>query len=181
MLHGKMLACEKQRIMHDFAQNKTKMLATTTVIEVGVDVPNASVMLIENADRFGLAQIASTEGSDRAGHTSSLLHTHDGTGVVEGRKKRIQIMEKTRDGFVIAEEDMKIRGAGNIMGTEQSGVPEKQFFSLFEDQALVNASIESARETRQEDPEWRLEKTKDCGNGLSAPLQNGATSAKKGW
>lgn len=153
MLHGKLPPHEKQRIMRDFTEKKSHVLVSTTVVEVGVDVANATIMLIEHADRFGLAQLHQLRGRIGRGQHESYCILMTDEACSEDAKKRIQTITKTTDGFVIAEADMKIRGHGNIMGTEQSGLPEKQFFALFEDETLVNASLQSAKETLREDPE----------------------------
>ena len=125
LLHGKMKSDEKDAIMQDFKEGKTDILVSTTVIEVGVNVPNATVMLIMDADRFGLSQLHQLRGRVGRGDKQSyaVLVANPKT---ESGKKRMKIMTETTDGFVLAEEDLKMRGSGEIFGTRQSGLPEFQ-------------------------------------------------------
>jgi ATP-dependent DNA helicase RecG len=123
LLHGKMKPSEKEDVMHRFVAGETHILVATTVVEVGVDVPNASIMVIEHAERFGLSQLHQLRGRVGRGAEQSfcvLLTTHRQTNVA---KERLGIMEETTDGFIIAEKDLEIRGPGEVMGTRQSGIP----------------------------------------------------------
>lgn len=135
-LHGKMKPKEKQAIMTAFAQNKIKILVSTTVIEVGVNVPNATIMLIENAERFGLSQLHQLRGRvGRGSHQSYCVLVSDSKNKVT--KKRLQIMEESTDGFVIAETDLKLRGPGEFFGTKQHGLPEMKIANLYTDATVL--------------------------------------------
>ncbi len=123
VLHGKMKAEEKEIAMDYFKKGISKILVATTVIEVGVDVPNASVMVIESAERFGLSQLHQLRGRVGRGAEQSYCILMTGYKLSEDAKKRIQTMVRTNDGFEIAEADLKLRGPGDIEGTQQSGIP----------------------------------------------------------
>ena len=122
LLHGKMKAAEKNEIMSKFKDGKIDLLVCTTVVEVGVDVPNASIMLIENAERFGLSQLHQLRGRvGRGSQQSHCILLTDNTG--EECIRRMKIMSKTSDGFKISEEDLKMRGPGDFFGQRQHGLP----------------------------------------------------------
>jgi ATP-dependent DNA helicase RecG len=123
LVHGRMKGTEKDRAMERFAAGETRLLVATTVIEVGVDVPEATVMVIEHAERFGLAQLHQLRGRIGRGaeHSSCLLLYKAPLG--DAAKARITMMRETEDGFRIAEEDLKLRGEGDVLGTRQSGMP----------------------------------------------------------
>lgn len=153
LLHGKMKSDEKDAIMQDFKEAKTDILVSTTVIEVGVNVPNATVMLIMDADRFGLSQLHQLRGRVGRGDKQSyaVLVANPKT---ESGKKRMKIMTETTDGFVLAEEDLKMRGSGEIFGTRQSGLPEFQVADIVEDYPI----LEEARKVASQivsTPDWR--------------------------
>ena len=153
LLHGKMKSDEKDAIMQDFKEGKTDILVSTTVIEVGVNVPNATVMLIMDADRFGLSQLHQLRGRVGRGDKQSyaVLVANPKT---ESGKKRMKIMTETTDGFVLAEEDLKMRGSGEIFGTRQSGLPEFQVADIVEDYPI----LEEARKVASQivsTPDWR--------------------------
>ncbi len=145
LLHGQLKGPEKEQVMTDFRSGAIQVLISTSVVEVGVDVPNANVMLIENAERFGLAQLHQLRGRiGRGQHLSYCVLVGERRSLESWR--RLKIMEETTDGFRIAEEDFKIRGPGNIFGTEQSGLPPLKFASLETDvDLLVQARAEAAR------------------------------------
>jgi ATP-dependent DNA helicase RecG len=146
------------------------VLLSTTVIEVGVDVPNATVMLIENAERFGLAQLHQLRGRiGRGQHPSYCVLVGDPKSL-EGWK-RLRIMEETTDGFRIAEEDFKIRGPGNIFGTEQSGLPPLRFASLETDYELLTRARNDAARFIKEDPSLK------SWPGLREKMQSGGAAA----
>jgi ATP-dependent DNA helicase RecG len=123
LVHGRLSAADKQAIMQGFAENRTKVLVATTVIEVGVDVPNASIMIIEHAERFGLAQLHQLRGRVGRGsaRSSCLLLYKD--PLTETAKARLETIKSTEDGFVIAEKDLELRGEGDVLGARQSGMP----------------------------------------------------------
>ena len=123
LVHGRMKPAEKDEIMSAFARNEIKILVATTVIEVGVNVPNASIMVIEQAERFGLSQLHQLRGRVGRGATKSFCFLVYAAGLGQTAKERLTIMRETEDGFVIAEKDLELRGGGEILGTRQSGMP----------------------------------------------------------
>lgn len=153
LLHGKMKSDEKDAIMQDFKEGKTDILVSTTVIEVGVNVPNATVMLIMDADRFGLSQLHQLRGRVGRGNKQSyaVLVANPKT---ESGKKRMKIMTETTDGFVLAEEDLKMRGSGEIFGTRQSGLPEFQVADILEDYPILEEARKVASQIVSM-PDWR--------------------------
>lgn len=144
LLHGKMRPAEKEQIMKSFASGETAILVTTTVIEVGVDVPNASVMIVEHAERFGLSQLHQLRGRVGRGAEKSycVLLTTDKKTVVA--QERLGIMAKTNNGFIIAERDLEIRGPGELLGTKQSGLPEFRIGNLVRDQSILEKARAAA-------------------------------------
>lgn len=153
-VHGRMKPAEKEEAMRAFAANETQILVSTTVIEVGVNVPNASVMVVENAERFGLAQLHQLRGRVGRGAEQSycILVTKD--HLAEPTQQRMEIMVETTDGFVIAEADMKFRGPGDLEGTAQSGLPfELKIAHLVGDATLMASAREAARRVVAADPE----------------------------
>lgn len=152
LLHGRMKAEEKEEIMQRFRAGEVDILVATTVIEVGVNVPNATVMIIEDADRFGLAQLHQLRGRvGRGEHQSYCIMIAD-PKTDEGRA-RMQVMTATSNGFVIAEEDLKIRGPGELMGTRQSGLPDLKIADLIRDAGLLETAKKAAEELLERDPE----------------------------
>jgi ATP-dependent DNA helicase RecG len=145
LLHGRLPAAEKEQAMRRFARNETKILVSTSVIEVGVDVPNASVMLIEDADRFGLAQLHQLRGRVGRGPDQSycILVTRKLNDVA---RERIRTMVDSSDGFHIAEMDMKLRGPGEFFGTRQSGIPGLRIANLLRDADILEEARQAARE-----------------------------------
>ena len=158
IVHGQMKPDVKAYEMQRFIKGETQIMVSTTVIEVGVDVPNASVMVIENSERFGLAQLHQLRGRVGRGAEQSycLLMTSDKLSA--DAKKRIQTMVETQDGFKIAEADLKLRGPGDLQGTQQSGVLELRVADLVEDAPIVQAARQAAMEILTADPTLALEK-----------------------
>ncbi len=151
-LHGKMKPAEKNEIMEQFARNEIQVLVSTTVVEVGVNVPNATVMMVENAERFGLAQLHQLRGRVGRGEHQSYCIFVQGTSD-EGTMKRLDILNHSNDGFFIANEDLKLRGSGDLLGTRQSGEMEFALADIFRDsEELVKAS-QSAAKLLAEDPD----------------------------
>ena len=155
LIHGRMKPAEKDRAMLDFKEGRTRVLVATTVIEVGVDVPDATIMVIEHAERFGLAQLHQLRGrvgrSDKA--SSCLLLYKSPLGEVA--RARIKIMRETEDGFRIAEEDLKLRGEGEILGTKQSGTPGFQIAQMEHHGDLLELARDDARMLLSQDPELK--------------------------
>lgn len=158
LLHGRMHADEKEQIMSAFQKNELHILASTTVIEVGVDVPNATVMVIEHAERFGLSQLHQLRGRVGRGSEKSYCFLVAGYARSEEGQFRLKVMEDTHDGFVIAEEDLKLRGPGEFLGTKQSGLPDFRLAELVRDTHLLSAAKKRADEILKEDPNLKLEK-----------------------
>ena len=145
LVHGKLAGKEKDAVMARFAAGELSVLVSTTVIEVGVDVPNASVMIIEHAERFGLAQLHQLRGrvGRGAAQSSCLLLYKQPLGEIA--RERLNVMRETEDGFVIAEEDLRLRGGGEVLGTRQSGLPAFRIAQLPEHQDLLAAARDDAR------------------------------------
>ena len=152
ILHGRMKPESKDYEMKRFAMGKSKILVSTTVIEVGVDVPNASVIVIESAERFGLSQLHQLRGRVGRGKAQSYCILMTKYTISSESKERMSAMVETNDGFKIANTDLKMRGPGNMMGTKQSGLLELRFTNLAEDQDIVLKSRELAINTIKEDP-----------------------------
>lgn len=152
LVHGRMRAPEKDRAMADFKEGRTRILVATTVIEVGVDVPDATIMVIENAERFGLAQLHQLRGrvGRGSGDSSCILLHADRLG--ETARARLDIMRTTEDGFVIAEEDLRLRGEGEVLGTRQSGAPGFQLARLEVHGDLLAMARDGARLVIETDP-----------------------------
>lgn len=156
-LHGKMKPMEKDEEMRRFASGETLLLVSTTVIEVGVDVPNASVMVIENAERFGLSQLHQLRGRVGRGASQSYCILVTGNKLSEETRKRMEIMTTSNDGFEIAEADLKLRGPGDMEGTQQSGIAfDLKIANLARDEQLLQYVREVAREVVNADPERNL-------------------------
>ena len=149
LLHGKMKPKIKDAVMTEFAEGKIDVLVSTTVIEVGVNVPNANVMIIENAERFGLSQLHQLRGRVGRGCEKAycVLFAH---GNNEVTKKRMETMCISNDGFYISEQDLKLRGPGDFFGTRQHGLPEMRIANLFEDQDILKLAQEAAKEIAAE-------------------------------
>lgn len=162
-LHGKMKAKEKNVVMETFAQGAIQVLVSTTVVEVGVNVPNATVMMVENAERFGLAQLHQLRGRVGRGEYQSYCIFMQGNQ--EQVSKRLEILNKSNDGFYIAGEDLKLRGPGDLFGIRQSGDMEFKIGDIYNDSAILTKASEAADEILALDPELDLEQhrfLKEC-------------------
>lgn len=155
LLHGRMKATEKDTVMRDFAAGKIQVLISTTVIEVGVDVPNAVIMVVENAERFGLAQLHQLRGRvGRGRHASSCILISDAKN--EEAVRRLRVMCQTNDGFRIADEDLKLRGPGDFFGSRQHGLPDLKIADLMGDMPLFQEAQEAAAQLVEKDPALEL-------------------------
>jgi ATP-dependent DNA helicase RecG len=155
LIHGRMKAAEKEEIMRRFSEGIIHILVATTVIEVGIDVANATMMVIEHAERFGLSQLHQLRGRVGRGSEKSYCILATGYRQTSQARERLKVMEGNADGFMIAEEDLKIRGPGDFLGTRQSGMPDLRVANLVKDLDLLEAARLSATEILDEDPELR--------------------------
>lgn len=156
-IHGKMRPRQKEEIMEQFKKGQIDILISTTVIEVGVDVPNSNIMVIENAERFGLAQLHQLRGRvGRGDYQSYCILKYEGKS--QTVKERMQVMCSTNDGFCIAEKDLELRGSGDFFGTMQHGLPEFKIANLFEDMPILKLVQGVANKILQEDPKLEKEK-----------------------
>ena len=155
VVHGKMKAADKEREMQRFVRGETQIMVATTVIEVGVNVPNATVMVIENTERFGLSQLHQLRGRVGRGGEQSYCILMTGYKLSAEGKERIQTMVRTNNGFEIAEADLKLRGPGDIEGTRQSGVLDLKLVDLAKDGKILQAARDAAVEILQKDPEMK--------------------------
>lgn len=170
-LHGKMRPKEKDKIMQRFKEGKIDVLISTTVIEVGVDVPNANIMVIENAERFGLAQLHQLRGRvGRGEYQSYCILKYQGNSEII--RKRMQVMQDTNDGFIISEKDLELRGSGEFFGTKQHGIPEFKVANLFEDMKLLKLVQSTVIKILEEDPLLELEKNDKLKKIVDNKLQN---------
>ncbi len=159
-LHGRMKPAEKSRVMNEFAAGHIDILVSTTVIEVGINVPNATVMLVENAERFGLSQLHQLRGRVGRGRDQSyciFLYTETETGE---KPRRLAILEKTNDGFEIAQEDLKLRGPGDLFGVRQSGEMGFVLADIYEDADLLHKAAAHADKVLEENPDFTLKNGK---------------------
>jgi ATP-dependent DNA helicase RecG len=155
LVHGKMRSIDKDATMKLFKDGELDILVSTTVIEVGVDVPNASIMIIEHAERFGLSQLHQLRGRVGRGSTHSTCFLMADFKRSADARERLSTMERTNDGFEIAEADLKLRGPGDFLGTRQSGLPEFKYADLARDQQLLEKAKDLAERIITEDPELK--------------------------
>ena len=151
-LHGKMKASQKNEIMEKFSKNEINVLVSTTVIEVGVNVPNATVMMVENAERFGLAQLHQLRGRVGRGDVQSyciMVNASDS----KNSMKRLDILNKSNDGFKIASEDLKLRGPGDFFGIRQSGEMQFLLADIYQDASVLQQASEEVQDLLATDPE----------------------------
>ncbi|MCH8927827.1 MAG: ATP-dependent DNA helicase RecG [Candidatus Marinimicrobia bacterium] len=154
LLHGRMSAEEKETVMNGFSNGNVDALITTTVIEVGIDIPNATVMLVENAERFGLSQLHQLRGRiGRGGNKSYFIMISDSKGAAAQR--RLNVLMESNDGFVIAQEDLKQRGYGDFFGKRQHGIPDFKLADIIEDAHIAKDARTSAFNLTEEDPHLR--------------------------
>ena len=152
LMHGKMKSVDKKKVMESFSKGETQLLVSTTVIEVGVDVPNAVIMVIENAERFGLSQLHQLRGRiGRGQYKSTCILITDAKN--DTAQRRMKVMETTTDGFKIADEDLKRRGPGEFFGSRQHGLPEMKIADMLEDRSTLKETQRAAREIIAHDPE----------------------------
>lgn len=156
-LHGKMRPKEKDAIMEEFKEGNIDILISTTVIEVGVNVPNASIMIVENAERFGLAQLHQLRGRvGRGEYKSYCILKYQGNSEVI--RQRMKVMQETNDGFIISEKDLELRGSGEFFGTKQHGLPEFKIANLFQDMSILKQVQSLSYKILQNDPKLEQKK-----------------------
>ena len=153
MVHGRQKAEQKNTNMQRFVNGETQIMVSTTVIEVGVDVPNASVMVIESSEKFGLSQLHQLRGRVGRGSEKSYCILLTGVGIGNDARERMKIMTSTNDGFVIAEKDLDMRGPGDIEGTRQSGVLNFKLASIVQDRPLLEIAKNFVYDLIEQDPE----------------------------
>ena len=169
-LHGKMKASQKNEIMEKFSKNEINVLVSTTVIEVGVNVPNATVMLIENAERFGLAQLHQLRGRvGRGGYQSYCIFMSASKS--DETKERLEILNRSNDGFFIAGEDLRLRGPGDLFGIRQSGILDFKIADVFQDAEVLKIAGEEANKILKRDPELKDPSYKKIKNHIDHKIQ----------
>ena len=160
LVHGQLSSAEKDAVMADFADNRLSVLVATTVVEVGVNVPNATIMVIEQAERFGLAQLHQLRGRVGRGQRESACVLLYDPPLSETAQQRLDILRRTDDGFAIAEKDLELRGGGDALGLRQSGLPDYVFADPFVHRDLIAVAGDDARLIVARDPELRSERGK---------------------
>ena len=174
LLHGRVDQKDKERIMSDFQSRKIDILVSTTVVEVGIDVPNASLMLIEHAERFGLSQLHQLRGRvGRSDYPSQCILLAQYSKADDARR-RLKIMEETTDGFKVAEEDFAIRGPGEFLGTRQSGIPDFRIANLIKDFKLLSEARQEAFRLIERDPDFHY-------TSIALPRWFYRSGGREGW
>lgn len=159
-LHGKMRPAEKNRIMEEFAAHHIDVLVSTTVIEVGINVPNATVMMVENAERFGLAQLHQLRGRvGRGEHQSYCIFVS--TSENKATMERLKILNESNDGFYISGQDLKLRGPGDLFGLRQSGIMNFELADIYTDAPVLQQASEAADRLLSGDPDFREERNRE--------------------
>jgi ATP-dependent DNA helicase RecG len=153
LLHGRLRSEEKEAVMREFKKGKIQVLVSTTVVEVGVDVHNATFMVIQNAERYGLAQLHQMRGRIGRNGQPSYCYLISDPPLSKEVRKRIRTLEETQDGFQIAEVDLELRGSGEFFGTRQHGLPELKIAHPVQDQELLKVAREDAFSLIERDPE----------------------------
>jgi len=156
LLHGRMKPEEKEAVMRSFKGREIDILVATTVIEVGIDVPNATIMVIEHAERFGLSQLHQLRGRVGRGSARSRCFLLSSGKLSEDGEKRLKVMESTNDGFRIAEADLEIRGPGDFLGTRQAGLPDFRVANILRDGRILEEARNAAFKLVEQDPELSL-------------------------
>ncbi len=167
IVHGQMKAKDKEFEMQRFVKGETQIMVSTTVIEVGVDVPNASVMVIENAERFGLSQLHQLRGRVGRGADQSYCILMTKYELTTEARTRIKTMVRTTDGFEIAEVDLKFRGPGDLEGTQQSGILDLKIADIIKDEKILKYARKVAIGVLEEDPHLELEKNSPIARQLN--------------
>jgi ATP-dependent DNA helicase RecG len=167
LLHGQMPSAKKQKIMSEFRKGKINVLVSTVVVEVGVDVPNATVMVIEGADRFGLAQLHQLRGRISRSEAKSYCLLFAETDN-ETARSRLEIMTRSNNGFEIAEHDLRLRGPGEMLSTRQHGLPDLKIANIVDDFELLLMARKNAFEMVSEDPMLRRAEHKNIRTALLA-------------
>lgn len=171
-LHGKMKQAEKDAIMNAFSQKEIDVLVSTTVIEVGINVPNATVMMVENAERFGLAQLHQLRGRVGRGKHQSYCIFMSGSKTND-TKERLSILNKSNDGFFIASEDLKLRGPGDLFGIRQSGILDFKIGDVFQDATILQQASEAATQLMKRDPLLQQEENRNLKEYIDGYIQMG--------
>lgn len=169
-LHGRMKQAEKDSIMEQFSKNEIQVLVSTTVIEVGINVPNATVMMVENAERFGLAQLHQLRGRVGRGKHQSYCIFMSGKKGME-TQERLEILNKSNDGFYIANEDLKLRGPGDLFGIRQSGILDFKLADVFQDAVILQRAAEAATQLLKRDPHLDADENQNLKEHLQEYMQ----------
>ena len=176
LLHGKMKPKEKQQVMADFAAGEIQLLVATTVIEVGIDVPNAVLMVVENAERFGLSQLHQLRGRvGRGSEKSYCILISDAQG--ETAAQRLEALCKTNDGFQIADADLRLRGPGDFFGARQHGLPQLQIADLLQDMETLQQARAASQQVIADDPKLQKEIHKDLKDAVVRLFQKNGAAA----